>query len=239
MYVFSVHSIHFFRLQDPLKRANGVPLALMRPLIDAIQKLGKSLWYDVTRGSRACGVPAADIIKHLERICPVLRMACPGAAQVIALTDPQVPCQLLNMESVLIICLVCSGREACPFCVMHTLDTMHYSATPLSLSPGDTVVLLVEKHWMLPRFCPGINFFAVIPFSNSQNATFVPDDSCCISKHLHPSSVTWSDMQHGDTVQMYDGLSAASVLLHTQLLWRRTVRCTGLSQKGQPPFPGR
>ena len=25
-----------------------MPLALMKPLIDAIQKLGRSLWYDVT-----------------------------------------------------------------------------------------------------------------------------------------------------------------------------------------------
>ena len=62
-----------------------MPLALMKPLIDAIQKLGKSLWYDVTGGSRSCGVPAGDIIKHLERICPVLGTACLGAAQVIPL----------------------------------------------------------------------------------------------------------------------------------------------------------
>ena len=210
----------------------------MNPLIDAIQKLGRSLSHDVTGGSRACGVPAADIIKHLERICPVLGMASPGAAQVITLTDRPVPCQLINMESVLMICLVCLGREASHFCVMQSLDTIHYSATPLSMSPGDTVFLPVEKHWMLPKLCPGINFFAVIPLSNSQNAPFVPDDSCWISKHLHPSSVTWSDLQHGDTVQMYDGLRIASVLLHTQLLWRPTVRCPGLSRKGQPLFPG-
>ena len=62
MYVFSVHRFHFCRPQDPLKRANGLPLALMKPVIDAIQKLGRSLWYGVTGGSRACGVPAADII---------------------------------------------------------------------------------------------------------------------------------------------------------------------------------
>ena len=95
MLIFSVPlciSLHFCRPQDPLKRANGVPLALMKPLIDAIQKLGRSLWYDVTGGSRACGVPAADIIKHLERICPVLGMACPGAAQVLTLTDRPVLC---------------------------------------------------------------------------------------------------------------------------------------------------
>ena len=92
---------------------------------------------------------------------------------------------------------------------------------------------------MLPKLFPGINFFAAVPFSNSQNAPLVPDDSCWISKLLRPSSVTWSDLQHGDTVQMYDGLSDASVLLHTQLLWRPTVRCPGLSRKGQPLFPGR
>ena len=51
--------------------------------------------------------------------------------------------------------------------------------------------------------------------------------------------MTWSDLQHSDTVQMHDGLSHASVLLHTQLFWRPTVRCAGLSQKGQPLFPGR
>ena len=99
--------------------------------------------------------------------------------------------------------------------------------------------LPVEKHWVLPKLCPGINVFAAIPFSNSQNASFVPDDSCWISKHLRPSSVTWSDLQHGDTVQMYDGLSDASVLLHTQLLWRPTVRCSGLWQREPPLFPGR
>ena len=99
--------------------------------------------------------------------------------------------------------------------------------------------LPVEKHWMLPKLFPGIHFFAAILFSNSQNAPFVPDDSCWISKHLRPSSVTWSDLQHGDTVQMYDRLSDASVLLHTQLLLRPTVRCPGLSRKGQPLFPGR
>ena len=38
---------------------------------------------------------------------------------------------------------------------------------------------------------------------------------------------------------MYDGLSDALVLLHTQLLWRPTVRCPGLSQRGPPLFPGR
>ena len=58
--------LHFCCPQDPLKRANGVPLALMKPLIDAIQKLRRSLWYDVTGGSRACGIPAADIIRHLD-----------------------------------------------------------------------------------------------------------------------------------------------------------------------------
>ena len=105
-------------------------LALVKPLIDAIQKLGRSLWYDMTWGSRACRIPAADIIKHLERICPVLGMACPGAAQVITLTDRPVPCQLANMESVLMICPVCLGREASNFCVMHTFDTIQYSATP-------------------------------------------------------------------------------------------------------------
>ena len=99
--------------------------------------------------------------------------------------------------------------------------------------------LPVEKHWMLTKLCPGIIFFAAIPFSNSQNAPNMPEDSCWISKHLRPSSVTWGDLQHCDTVQMYDGLSDASVLLYTQLLWRPTVRCPGLSQKGQPPFPGR
>ena len=57
------------------------------------------------------------------------------------------------------ICLVCLGREASHFGIMHTLDTIQYSATPLSLSPGDTVFLPVEKHWMLPKLCPGINFF--------------------------------------------------------------------------------
>ena len=36
-----MHGVHFCRPQDPLKRANGVPLALMKPLIDAIQKLGR------------------------------------------------------------------------------------------------------------------------------------------------------------------------------------------------------
>ena len=75
MLIFSVPlsiSLHFSRPQDPLKRANKVPLPLMKPLIDAIQKLGRSLWYDVTGGSRACGIPAADTIKHLERICLVL-----------------------------------------------------------------------------------------------------------------------------------------------------------------------
>ena len=131
-------SLHSCPPQDPPKRANGVLLALMKPLIDAIQKLGRSLWYDVTGGSRACGVPLADIIKHLERICPMLRMACPGAPKVITVTDRPVPCQLANMESVLMICFVCLGREASHFCVMHTLDTIQYSATPLSLSPGDT-----------------------------------------------------------------------------------------------------
>ena len=112
MLIFSVplcSSLHFCRPQDPLERAHRVPLALMKPLIDAIQKLGRSLWYHVTWGSRACGVPAADIIKHLERICPVLGMAFPGAAQVITLTDRPVPCQLANMESVLMICLVYLG----------------------------------------------------------------------------------------------------------------------------------
>ena len=99
--------------------------------------------------------------------------------------------------------------------------------------------LPVEKHWMLPKLRPGIHFFAAVQFSNSQNAPFVPNDSCCISKHLQPSNVTWSDLQHGGTVQMYDGLSDASVLLHTQLLWRPTVRCPGLSRRGQPLFPGR
>ena len=242
MLIFSVPlciSLPFCRPQDPLKRANGVAVALMKPLIDAIQKLGRSLWYDVTGSSRDCGIPAADIIRHLELICPVLGMACPGAAKVITLTDDPVHRQLVNMESVLMICLVCWGRKASHFCVMHTLDTIQYSATRLSLSPGDTVFLLVEKHWMLPESCPGINFFAAIPFSNSQNAPFVPDDSCWITKHLRRSSVTWSDLQHGDTVQMYDGLSNASVLLHTQLLWRSTVCCSGLSQKGQFLFPGR
>ena len=68
-----------------------MPLALMKPLIHAIQKLRRSLWYNVTGGSRACGIPAAHISKHLERIGPVLRMACPGAAQVITLTDRPVP----------------------------------------------------------------------------------------------------------------------------------------------------
>ena len=67
----------------------------------------------------------------------------------------------------------------------------------------------------------------------------MPDDSCWISKHLRLSSVTWSDLQHSDTVQMYDGLSDASVLLHTQFLWRPTVCCPGLSRKGQPLFPPR
>ena len=137
------------------------------------------------------------------------------------------------------ICLVCLGREASHFCVMHTLDTIQYSATPLSLSPGDTVFLQVEKHWMLPKLCPGTFFFAAIPFSNLQNTPFVPHNSCWISRHLRPSSLTCSDLQHGDTVQMYDSISDASVLLHTQLLWRPTVRCPGLSRKGQPLFPGR
>ena len=90
------------------------------------------------------------------------------------------------------ICLVCLGREASHFCVMHTLDKIQYSATPLSLSPGDTVFLPVEKHWMLPKMCPGINLFAALSFSNSQNAPFVPDDSCWISKHLRPDEVTCS-----------------------------------------------
>ena len=216
-----------------------MPLALMKPLIDAIQKLSRSLWFDVTGGSRACGNPAADIIKHLERICPVLGMACPDAAQVITLTDRPVPCQLVKIESVLMICLVCFGREASHFCVMHALDTIQYSATPVSLSPDDTVFLPVEKHWILPKLCPGIDFFAAIPFSNSQNATFVLDDSCWIGKYLGLSSVTWSDLQHGDTVQMYDGLSDPLVLLHTKLLWRPTVRCPGPSRKGQPLYPGR
>ena len=45
---------------------------------------------------------------------------------------------------------------------MHTLDTIQYSATPLSLSPGDSLFLPVEKHSMLPRLCPGITFFAAI-----------------------------------------------------------------------------
>ena len=76
----------------------------------------------------------------------MLGMACPGAAQVRTLTDRLVRCQLANMERVLIICLVCLGREASHFCIMHTLDTIQYSATPLSLSPGDTVFLPVEKH---------------------------------------------------------------------------------------------
>ena len=189
MLIFSVPlfmSLHFCRPRDPLKRANGVPLALMKPLIDTIQKFGRSLWYDVTGGSRACGIPTADIIKHLERICLVLGMACPGAAQVITLTDRPVPCRLVNMESFLIICLVCLGREASHFCVMHTLDRFKYRATPLSLPPGDTVFLPVENHWMLPKLCPGINFFAAIPSSNSQYGPFVPDDSCRISKHLRP-----------------------------------------------------
>ena len=92
---------------------------------------------------------------------------------------------------------------------------------------------------MLPKLCPGINLFAAIPFSNPGNAPFVPDDSCWISKYLRPSVVTSSNLQRGDTVQMYEGLSDASVLLHTQFLWRPTVRCPGLSQKGQPLFPGR
>ena len=92
---------------------------------------------------------------------------------------------------------------------------------------------------MLQKLCPGKNLFAPIPFSNSQNAPFVPYNSCWISKHLQSSSVTWSDLQHGDTVQMYDGLSDASVLLHTQLLWRHTVCCPGLSQIRQPLFPDR
>ena len=51
--------------------------------------------------------------------------------------------------------------------------------------------------------------------------------------------MTWSDLQHGDSVQMYDGVSDVSVLLHTQLLWRPTVGCPGLSRKEQPLFPGR
>ena len=113
----------------------------------------------MTGGSRACGVPAADIIKHLQQIFPVLGMACPGAPQVITLSDRPVPSQLANMESVLMIYLVCLGREASHFCIMHTPDTIRYSATPLSLSPGDTVFLPVEKQWMLPTLCPGINFF--------------------------------------------------------------------------------
>ena len=41
-------SFDFCRPQDPLKRANGVPLPLTKPLFDAIQKFGRSLWYDVT-----------------------------------------------------------------------------------------------------------------------------------------------------------------------------------------------
>ena len=56
MLIFSVPlciSLHFCRPQDPLKRANGLPLALMKPLIDATQKQGRSLWYDVTGGPRA------------------------------------------------------------------------------------------------------------------------------------------------------------------------------------------
>ena len=51
--------------------------------------------------------------------------------------------------------------------------------------------------------------------------------------------MTWGDLQHGDAVQMHDGLSHASGLLHTQLFWRPTVRCPGLSRRGQPLFPGR
>ena len=101
-----------------------MPLALMKPLIDAIQKMGRGNWYDVTGGSRACGIPAADIIKHQERICRVLGMVCPGAAQVIRLTDRPVPCRLVNMESVLMICPVCLRREGSHFCVMRTLDTI-------------------------------------------------------------------------------------------------------------------
>ena len=209
--------LHFCCPQDPLKRANWVPPALMKPLIDVIQKFGRYLWYDVTGGSRACGIPAADIIKHLERIGPVLRMACPGAAKVKTLTDRPVPCQLVNMESVLMICLVCLGREASHFCVMHTLDTIQYSATPLSLSPGDTVFLPGEKHWMLQMVCQGINFFAAISFSNFQNAPFVPDIRCWISKHLRLSSVTWSDLQHGDTVQMFDAAHQTVVEAHCAL----------------------
>ena len=89
----------------------------------------------------------------------MLGTACLGAAQVIMLTDRPVPSQLANMESVLMSCLVCLGPEASHFCVMHTLDTFQYSATPLSPSPGDTVFLPVEKHWMLPTLSPGINFF--------------------------------------------------------------------------------
>ena len=99
--------------------------------------------------------------------------------------------------------------------------------------------LPAEKHWMLPKMCPGIKLSAAIPFSNLQNAPFMPDDSCWKSKHLHPTSVTWSDVQHGDTVQMNDGLNDASVLLRSQLIWRPTVRCPGLLQKGQRLFPGR
>ena len=76
-------------------------------------------------------------------------MACPGAAQVITLTDRPVLCQLVNMEGLLMICPVCLGREASHFCVMHTLDTIQYSSTPLSLSQGDTVFLPVEEHRML------------------------------------------------------------------------------------------
>ena len=197
-----------------------------------MQALIRSKSAGITGGRGTAGAgPGRDLlyIKHLERICPVHGMACRGAAQVITLTDRPVPCQLVNMESVLMICLVCLGREASHFCVMHTLDPIHYSATRLSLSPGDTVFLPVEKHWMLPKLSPGIIFLAAIPFWNSQNAPFVPDDSCCISKHLHLSSVTCSDLQHGDTVQLYDGLNNASFLLHTQLLWRPTVCCPGLS----------
>ena len=59
------------------------------------------------------------------------------------LKNRRVPCQLVNMESVLMVCLVCLGRESSHFCVMHILDTIQYSATALSLSPGDTAFLPV------------------------------------------------------------------------------------------------
>ena len=86
-----------------------MPLALMKPMIDAIQKLGRSLWYDVTGAQWPVESPLLTSGTILTGSAHVLRMACAGAAQVITLKDCPVPRQLVNMESVLMICLVCLG----------------------------------------------------------------------------------------------------------------------------------